>query len=71
MLRKVLHLTHIPAQVTGIIVVTCRKEIRQHRIKTVLLEEEVTVTLSAQEHERNQCRLDDSFPVGCSLAASR
>ena len=50
---------HIPAQVAGIIMVTRNEEMRQHRVKTVLLEEKVTITVSAQEHERNQCRLDE------------
>ena len=39
----------------GIIVVTCYEEVWQHCLETVLLEEEVTVPLSAQEHERQQC----------------
>ena len=43
---------HIPAQVEGIIMVTRNEEMRQHRVKTVLLEEKVTITVSAQEHER-------------------
>ena len=60
MLGKVLHLSHIPAQVAGIIVVTCHEEIRQHRLETVLLEKEVTVLFSAQEHEHQQCRLDEA-----------
>ena len=60
MLGKVLHLSHIPTQVAGIIVVTCREEIRQHCLETVLLEEKVTVPLSAQEHEHQQCRLDEA-----------
>ena len=43
-------------------------------IKTVLLEEKVTVTLSASVHER--CvglmrQLNHSLPVGCSPAVSR
>ena len=53
-----LHLLHIPAQVAGIIVVTCCEEVWQHCLETVLLEEEVTVPLSGQEHERQQRRLD-------------
>ena len=51
--------THIPAQVEGILMVTRNEEMRQHRVKTVLLEVKVTITVSAQEHERNQCRLDE------------
>ena len=53
-----LHLSHIPAQVAGIIVVTCCEVVWQHCLETVLLEEKVTVPLSAQEHERQKCRLD-------------
>ena len=56
-----LHLSLIPAQVAGIIVVTCCEEVWQHCLETVLLEEKVTVPLSAQEHERQQCRLDKVF----------
>ena len=41
--------------------VTRNKEMRQHRVKTVLLEEKVTITVSAQEHERNQCRLGSTI----------
>ena len=55
---EVLHLSHIQAQVAGIIVVTCSEKVWQHCLEEVLLEEEVTVLLSGQEHERQQCRLD-------------
>ena len=44
---------------SGIIMVTRNEEMRQHRVNTVLLEEKVTIAVSAQEHERNQCRLDE------------
>ena len=47
-----LYLSHKPYQVAGIVLVW------QHFLDTVLLEVEVTILLSAQKHECQQCRLD-------------
>ena len=42
------------AQVVDKVQVTCSKEVWQHFLETVLLEEKVTIPLSAQKHERQQ-----------------
>ena len=44
----------------SVVLVTCSKEVWQHFLETVLLEEKVTILLSAQKHERQQCRLDEA-----------
>ena len=57
--KHLLCLTAVVAQVVDIVQVTCSKEVWQHFLETVLLEEKVTIPLSAQIHERQQCRLDE------------
>lgn len=66
-----LHLSHIPAQVAGIAVVTFCEDIWQHGIETLLLEEEVTIPLSTQECKCQQCSLDEAvypWPSGWVLS---